>query len=199
MGSRAARAEPMIGSIGGRRGIVTASGTLAAAATLSFGWGAAAPPASAAGGGVGACASGTNCVSTSSSKSPSNYSPLLDCAGDTVDEAFNKLRRALEQDQGATEVVVGEGGRALRAVVDLGSGRDPADAEFVFLDEPDRCLLSFKVTARTVLPDPPFCATRGCINGSRVRRWVQNFTAGLGYLDVEYGDEDKVWRQIFLH
>ena len=148
---------------------------------------------------VGACASGTNCLSTSSSKSPSNYSPLLDCAGDTAEEALTKVKRALEQVQGAQKLVVAEGGRSLRAVVDLGGGYDPADAEFVLLDEPDRCLLAFRVTARTVLPDPPFCTTRGCINGSRVRRWVEGFASDLGYLGSEYGDEDKTWRQIFLH
>jgi len=148
---------------------------------------------------VGACASGTNCVSTSSSKSPSNYSPLLDCAGDTAEEALTKVKRSLEQVQGAQILVVADGGRSLRAVVDLGGGYDPADAEFVLLDEPDRCLLAFRVTARTVLPDPPFCTTRGCINGSRVRRWVEGFASDLGYLGSEYGDEDKTWRQIFLH
>ncbi|GAX78547.1 hypothetical protein CEUSTIGMA_g5987.t1 [Chlamydomonas eustigma] len=143
--------------------------------------------------GMPGCSPGASCVSTSALNSPSSYMPPWLFSPDTKREAFRRLMTEL-QAWNAEVLEADESAGYIRANVP-GEYNDSDDVQLLIKDE---SLVLFRSQAQRALPDPPFCFTKGCTNGPRNRSRMERLRDSLGWSNLET-DEDKSWRQIFLH
>lgn len=74
------------------------------------------------------------------------------------------------------------------------------DLELVFPE--DGSIVNVRCDARVVLPPPPFCIRKNCINGNMdQRRRVEELSLGLGLSPVDQREmrEEAKWTPIFFH
>ena len=149
-------------------------------------------------------ASQTKCVSTASFNKPAQYtSPWVVPQGTTMSDAARQLTTALRDVGGegtkvATLNIPEKGAVRVTASVPKGWGDDMRFSLRPDEEKQGAILCTFTVVGGSGafnLPDPPACATEGCITGPPQRKYVDLIRDRLGWLPLET-DEDKKWVQV---
>jgi serine/threonine protein phosphatase PrpC/uncharacterized protein (DUF1499 family) len=143
------------------------------------------------------------CVSSNPASPPNRYLAPLRFDGLERRQAFQRVRASLAARSDATVIDASADylhAELRRAPRPDGSG-DLADLELRFL--PDTPAVTFRLLAQTPSRMPPFCATRGCINGNEAeRREIERLRDGNGFSSEDSRFDAQKWEgwvPIFLH